>query len=369
MAELVRRLKGEGRPVVDLTWGAPHLPPPPRLLELASRHLNDVGEHSYGPGRGEASLRAAIAADLRAFRSWQVSPDRELLVVPGGKMGAFLALAASLERGDEVLIPEPFWVSYPDLVRMCGGVPVQLPSSPESGFNCTPDQIRRAVGPRTAGMILNSPNNPSGALLTPAHLDAIEEIAPRLKFILSDEVYDRILFDGRAHLSLWDRPSLRARCLLINSFSKTCAVPGWRLGYVLAAPERIERLLDLQLQTATCMPAFLQKALARFLPESGAFVEYARTEYQVLRDRFCEAASGIPGLSVFPPGGAFYALISSRACPDGDQFARRLLEECLIGTVPGSAYGESTRGWVRMCFARPEADLDEAVNRLRGWRP
>lgn len=362
LAETVRKMKSVGRRVIDLTWGAPHLNPDPRIVDAAHKAMRD-GHNGYTHSRGIPEIRRAIARHLEEDYGVRYDPEKEILVSSGGKQGIFAALFALIGKGDEVLIPEPSWLSYPDLTRMCDGIPKLVPCPPEKGFHPTVEDLKRYAGKNTRMVIVNSPNNPTGILLKEEFLDALARLAAQNNWIvLSDEVYNALIFDEIPYRTIAQRPGMKEHVLICNSFSKSFAVPGWRLSY-LAGPEKWIGPIDaVQQNLMTCASSVAQAALVVALENRLEINRSSMEVYRECRRIVVEEARHMKTAQLIAPEGGFYGMMDIRKSRRSSEDAmRHLLENFQIATIPGNAYGPSGEGFLRICFAREFAELKEAM--------
>ncbi|MGB4777241.1 aspartate transaminase [Microbacterium sp.] len=367
-AARVRQLKAQGRAILDLTIGEPNFDTPQHVKDAAVAAIA-AGDTKYTPVNGTPELREAIRGALRRAVGIEYA-DSELTVGGGGKQVIFLAFMASLDAGDEVLVPAPYWVSYPDMVRANEGVPVIVPTSAEEGYKLTASALEAAIGRRTTWLVLNSPGNPSGAVYTRPELTAIAEVLRRhpAVSVLSDEIYREISFTGEAAPSLVSvAPDLRHRVLVVNGVSKAYAMTGWRIGYAAGDPALITAINTLQSQTSSCPSSISQAAAVAALSGPQDFVAETVAVYRQRRDAAVSGLAAIDGLQPVEPDGAFYVYVDctgliGRRTPDGDvlendqDIALYLLERAGVAVIQGSAYGWSP--FFRISFA---TDLDTIV--------
>ncbi|WP_198036089.1 pyridoxal phosphate-dependent aminotransferase [Cupriavidus taiwanensis] len=371
---LVDRMRADGHDIVDFTIGEPDLPTPPHIVEAAIAAMVD-GETKYTNSSGTPLLRKAIATKLLRDNGVQYGPEN-IVVGSGGKHIIFHALAVTLNPGDEVIIHSPFWVSYPDMVAVNEGVSVIVTGSEAEDFKLTPDALEAAITPRTKWLILNSPNNPSGAVYSENELKAIGEVLKRHPhvWVMSDEIYEHFVFDGGKHVSLVAAvPELRERSLIVNGASKGYSMTGWRLGYGAAPVSLVNAISKLVSQTTTCPSSISQAAAvvafggSQDAPQSAAKVFAARGQLmaQLLRDA--------PGIRVSEPRGAFYlypsvAGLLGKTTPKGRRLESDVdvvsyfIEEAAVATVDGTAYGLSP--YIRLSFAASEKDIREGCKRI-----
>ncbi len=362
-----RRLEDAGRHVVHLEIGEPDGATPPHVVEAAVRALHD-GHTRYVNPAGLPALRDAIAASL-AWRGVRASAE-SVVVVPGAKPMVFYALLAVLEAGDEVLVPDPGFPIYPSVVRFAGAVPVRYPVDALEGGAVDVERLDTLIGPRTRALVVNLPGNPTGGVASTNALQAIAELALRHDLtVISDEVYGRIRYDGRAD-SIAALPGMLERTVIVDSFSKSYAMTGWRLGFgVLPAP-LVERVTTLVVNGTSCTPPFVQLAGLAALtgPQDAVTAAVARLERR--RDWLVDGLNGLPGVRCPRPDGAFYAFpdvrqVEERAGLSTRQLAARLLEEHGVAVLPGTDFGPGGAGHLRLSFAVSPANLDLALERMR----
>jgi aspartate aminotransferase len=353
-----RRLEAAGRDVVHLEIGEPDGATPPHVIEAGVRALHD-GHTRYVDPAGLPALRAAIAASL-AWRGVR-APAESVVVVPGAKPMLFYALLAVVEPGDEVLVPDPGFPIYASVVRFAGGVPV--------GYRLDAN-LAALVTPRTRALVVNLPGNPTGGVATPAALRALAELALRHDLtVISDEVYGRLRYDGRVD-SIAALPGMLERTVIVDSFSKTYAMTGWRLGFGVVPAPLVERVTMLVVNGTSCTPPFVQLAGLAALtgPQESVAAAVARLERR--RDWLVDGLNGLPGIRCPRPDGAFYAFpdvrkIEERARLSTTQLAARLLEVHGVAVLPGTGFGPGGAGHLRLSFAVAPAVLDLALERIR----
>ena len=367
-------MRARGEEVVDLSLGEPDFATPEHIVEAASRAMRD-GETRYTGPAGSPALRAAVVAKFERENGLRYQAD-EIAVGNGAKQIIFNAMAATLEPGDEVVVPAPYWVSYTDIVTLQGGVPKVVPTRPEDGFVLSAKQLEEAITDRTRWLFLNSPSNPSGAVYSRQDYQALGEVLerhPRV-LVLSDEVYEHICFERASWLSFVTAcPQLRERTLLVNAVSKAYAMTGWRLGYAAGPRELIAALNKMQSQASTCPSSISQAAAVAALNGPQTFVEWANERYSSRGEALVSGLEAIKGLRVVAPAGAFYvfpecsAFIGKRM-PDGKalatdaDLAAYLLESAGVACVPGAAFG--LEPYLRFSFAASRSAIENAVDRL-----
>jgi aspartate aminotransferase len=366
-------LREDGRSVIALSQGEPDFATPPAVVAAGSRAMRK-GHTKYTAVPGIRPLREAIAAKYGRDNGLTYEPD-QISVGCGAKQILFNALIATLDRGDEVVIPTPCWVSYPEMVRLVGGVPVNVACGEEQGFKLDAATLEAAIGPKTKWLMLNSPSNPTGAVYRAGELKAIAEVLRRHPnvWLLSDDIYEKIVYGVEAVPMPAVAPDLKARTLLVNGVSKAYAMTGWRIGYGAGPPELIKAINTIQGQTTSHACSIAQwaatEAIAGDQTAAAEFVE----RFHERRDYLVRRINRISGLSCRAPKGAFYLFVNCEAligtqAPGGrliesdTDFAMFLLEEAGVAVVPGSAFLASP--YIRLSFAASESDLIEAARRI-----
>ena len=369
-----KALRAKGFDVIDLGLGEPDFPTPPHVAEAAHKAAL-AGETLYTAAAGTAALRAAVAEKFRRENGLDYTAD-DITVANGAKQIIFNALMATLNEGDEAVLPAPYFVSYPEMVKLLGGVPVTPICGPDTGFRLTPAALEAAITPRTKWLFLNTPGNPSGAVYSEADLVALGEVLaqhPQV-LILSDEIYEHILFDGRSFTSFGKAcPDLRDRTLIVNGVAKAYAMTGWRVGYAAGPAALLKAMNTVQSQSVTSVAAPMQAAALAALTGPQDCIPTFRAAFERRRDLVVDAVKTIPGLTLPPPEGAFYAYIGcagliGKRTPKGEVLTddaavvSYLLNEGHVGAVPGAAYGLSP--YFRISTATSDAVLTEAIARI-----
>jgi aspartate aminotransferase len=362
-----KALERAGRTIVNLGIGQPDFPTPEHIVEAACKALRD-GHHGYTPANGIPELRAAVAADLVRRHGVEVSPDR-VLVVPGGKVTMFFAIMMFGEPGAEILYPNPGFPIYESVIRFSGATPVPVPLYESAGFSFSAEEVLAKLTPRSRLLIINSPANPTGGIVPQAELDRLVaglERFPQVA-VLSDEIYGEIVYDGARHVSLLGYPSLRDRLILLDGWSKTFAMTGWRLGYgvwpeaLFAAAER------LAINCHSCVNAAAQFAGIAALEGPREPVHRMVAAFAERRAAIVAALGGLPGFRCARPGGAFYVFPNITGTGYGArELQTRLLEEAGVATIAGTSFGEFGEGYLRFSYANSLAAIEEAVERIRG---
>ena len=375
-AQRVRELRAQGQQILDLTVGEPDFDTPEHVKAAAIESI-ERGETKYTPVNGTPQLRAAIAGKL-ARRHGLRYPDGQITVGGGAKQVIFLALAATLNCGDEVIVPAPYWVSYPDMVLANDGTPVVVPCPQTDGFKLTPRRLESALTQSSRWVILNAPNNPTGAAYTTDELRSLADVLlayPRV-LVLTDEIYDEIWYGPEPPRSIAAvEPRLSDRVFLTNGVSKTYAMTGWRIGYGAGPADLVGAVNKLQSQISSCASSVSQAAAAAALGGDQGFVRECVSVYRTRRDLTVKMLADIPGLTCTTPAGGFYLLVGCSALlgrrteagqliRTDEEFARYLLESQRVAVIHGAVYGAP--GYFRVSFATSSAVLTEGCERIAG---
>ncbi len=369
-----KALRAKGFDVIDLGLGEPDFPTPPHIAEAAHKAAL-AGETLYTASAGTPALRAAVAEKFRRENGLDYTAD-EIVVANGAKQIIFNALMATVNEGDEAVLPAPYFVSYPEMVKLFGGVPVTPVCGADTGFRLTPEVLEAAITPRTKWLFLNMPGNPSGAVYSKDQLEALGAVLARHPqvLILSDEIYEHILFDGRSFVSFGAAcPELRDRTLIVNGVAKAYAMTGWRVGYAAGPAPLLKAMSTVQSQSVTSVAAPMQAAALAALTGPQDCIPRFREAFERRRDLVVAGVAKIPGLSLPPPDGAFYAYIGcegliGKVTPEGKTLTTDtdvsdyLLNHAHVGSVPGAAYGVSP--FFRISTATADAVLTEALSRI-----
>jgi len=370
-----RELRAAGRDIVGLTSGEPDFDTPPNVCEAVVRAMA-ASKTKYTDVGGTPELKAAISAKFKRDNGLDYGPN-ELIVGTGGKQIIFNALMCTVDSGDEVIVPAPYWVSYPDIALLADGTPVIVACRPEDGFKLRAEDLERAITPRTRWLVLNAPNNPSGATYTRDELRALADVLLRHPqvWVMSDDMYEHILYDGREFATIAQvEPALKERTLTINGVSKAYAMTGWRIGYGGAPAALVKAMTKLQSQSTSNASSISQAAAVEALNGPQDFIAERTRIFQQRRDRVVAELNRIPGVRCHSPEGAFYAYPScagviGRKTPAGQQlasdadFVLYLLEAQNLALLQGEAYGLSP--FFRISFATSMERLDEGLRRLR----
>jgi aspartate aminotransferase len=365
-----RQLRAAGVEVFDFSLGEPDFPTPAHVC-AAAYAATQAGHTHYTPASGTVEARAAVAQWYGKFHGLKVTPE-QVILSNGAKHSIHNALAATLNPGDEAVIPAPYWVSYSDNVQMCGATPVIVPTALETGFKMTPAQLRAALTPRTRLVMLNSPNNPTGTVYTRTELEALADVILATgAAVLSDEIYEQLTYgDAKPTCFATLRPGLFERTITVSGASKSYAMTGWRMGWAVAPAAAVAAMGNVQSQETSCPSSVSQQALIAALTGPQECVAEMRAEFQARRDLVFARLRDLPGLKFRVPEGAFYAFFDvsahfSNGITDDVAFCRAALESAHVNVVPGSAFGAP--GYVRMSYAASRAQLEGGLRALAKW--
>lgn len=364
----VRRLQAEGRQVVSLMRGQPDTPTAGPIVEAAQKALRE-GRTGYPDNQGEPGLRRAVARKLARDNGLSYDAEREILITDGATLGIATALAALLQPGDEVLLPDPIYDAYHSPIALWGGRAVGVRTTIRDGrFTLDRDALEASRTPRSRVLLLNSPWNPVGTVFSREELAGIVAFAEAHDLtVLSDEIYEALVYDGRTHVSpaaLSDQA--RARSILTNSLSKTYAMTGWRVGYCAGPAEVIGAMLLVLQQSSRGPATFVQDAAAAALEGPQESVDLMRAEYQARRDLVIDRLSGIPHVAVLRPEGGLFVMLDVRGLGrPSDEVRRRLLHDAGVVVIHGAAYGPGGEGMLRVSFAAGGEALERGLDRLR----
>lgn len=367
IAAKAQELQKKGIDVISLSAGEPDFDTPSYIKQAAIDALNK-GITKYTPATGTLAIREAVVRKLQRDQHLQYTPD-QIIVSGGAKHSIFNIIFALVNPGEEVLIPAPFWLSYPSMVNYVGGVSVIIPTDETTEFKLTPDVLRRSITPKTKILILNSPSNPTGAVYTKEELEALARVLkehPRV-VVLSDEIYEKLIFDGGKHYSIASLDAeIAQRTIIVNGHSKAYAMTGWRLGYA-ACPKEVAKAIGAFQSHSTSNPtSFAQAGGTVALDQGDADAAKMCAVYEKRRDLFYKRIAAVPGLKPFRPQGAFYLFVNIRESGlSSADLSQKLLEEAHVAVVPGEPFGSGDH--IRMSFATSEAKLEEAANRLDKW--
>jgi len=360
-------LEARGRHIIHMEIGQPDFKTPQNIIEAAYRAMNG-GYTGYTPTPGLLQARRAIA-EYAAEHKHIATSEEEVVIVPGGKPVMFFTMLMLVDPGDEVIYPNPSFPIYESCINFAGGAPVPLRLSAKNDFRLDIDEFKRLISPKTKLVIINSPSNPTGGVFTREDVLAIADVLqdrPDI-FILSDEIYDRLIFEGEA-FSIASLPGFKDRTVILDGFSKTYAMTGWRLGYAILHPELAAHMSMLMVNSNSCAAAFSQMAAIEALTGPQDAVDAMRAAFMERRGVLVEALNAIDGIRCRLPKGAFYAFpdISAFGLPS-EEFAARLLEEAGVAAAHGTAFGAFGEGYLRLSYATSIENIKIAVERIAGF--
>lgn len=363
-----KELKASGEDVCGFGAGEPDFDTPGFIKEACIEALLS-GKTKYVPTAGIPELREALAAKYRTRYGLDEVTASQIVVSPGGKYSCYLAILATCQPGEEVIVPAPYWVSYPEMVKLAGATPVPVSTSRSDGFKLTPDALRSAINEKTRLVILNSPSNPTGAVYSRAEMEAVVDVAIKAGiYILSDEIYEDLLYGGAEHFTPGQlRPEARELTLIASGFSKSFSMTGWRLGTLVAPLDIARAVADLQSQTTSNATSFAQfgaLAALRETEKAANAIAEMRGQFDKRRRGIIDALNSMTGLDCPEAQGAFYVFPDVSALGlDSETFTARLLEREKVAVVPGSAFGEDN--CVRLSYAIAQATIDKGLERMR----
>ncbi len=358
-----KALEARGRSVVHLELGEPDFDTPSNVIQAANSAMEEGYTH-YCASAGLVELREAIADHVGQTRSVNIDPDW-VVVTPGAKPIMFFLILALVEEGDEVIYPNPGFPIYESMIRFCGGTPVPLPLLEEFEFRFDPEQLESKVSSKTKLIIINSPQNPTGGLLTENDLATVADLATRHDItVLADEIYSCIIYEGE-HRSITSIPGMMDRTVILDGFSKTFAMTGWRLGYGIMRPELQTHISKLVTNSVSCTAPFAQRAGLEALANAGGATASMVAEFRKRRDFLVEALNRIPGMSCLYPPGAFYVFPNVRSFgKSSDEIADYLLQEAGVALLSGTAFGAFGEGYLRLSYATSMENLAEGSQRI-----
>jgi aspartate aminotransferase len=365
-AARARALEAQGKDIVHLEIGEPDFDTPVNAREAAKRAL-DAGATHYAPFAGIPELREAIAEDATKRKHFDVTPDRVFVTV-GGKGVMVYAILALVDPGDEVIVPDPGYPIYESLTRFVGATPVAIPIRQENDFRLDVEELAQLITRRTRLIVINSPANPTGGVLTRQDLERIADLAKKHDLmVLADEIYGRILYDGMEHVSIASLPGMAQRTIVLDGFSKTFAMTGWRLGYAIVPKELAPTYGTLIINTISCAPTFVQLGAVEALKGPQDPIDLMVDEFKVRRDLIVDGLNRIPGIKCLKPHGAFYVFPDiSGTGVTGAQLADKLLHEAGVCVLAGTAFGDVGTDHIRISYANSRENLIEALTRIHG---
>jgi len=360
-----KAMQAEGIDVYAFSAGEPDFDTPAHIVAAAQQALAD-GKTRYGPAAGEMALRKAIAKKLRTENGLDYQAEN-IAVTNGGKQSLYNLIEATIEAGDEVIIPTPYWVSYPEMVRLAGGTPVFCKAEADNQYKVTPEQLAAAITPNTKLFVLNSPSNPTGTVYTPAEIRALAEVIVDADiYVVSDEIYEKILYDDAEHLSIGSiGPEILARTFTSSGFAKAFAMTGWRVGYLAGPTDVIKAVATIQGHSTSNVCTFAQYGAIAALesPESPAAIAKMLEAFAARRRYMCDRVAQISKLSAFEPQGAFYLYINiAKTGLTSLEFCDRLLDDYHVAAIPGIAFG--TDDCIRLSYATDLKSIEAGLDRL-----
>ncbi len=363
IAAKAKAMKAEGIDVCSFSAGEPDFDTPTHIKAAAKKAL-DEGKTKYGPAAGEPKLREAIAHKLKTDNGLDYKSEN-VIVTNGGKHSLFNLMLALIESGDEVIIPAPYWLSYPEMVTIAGGKPVIVNTDVVSGYKITPEQLRSSITPQTKLFVLNSPSNPTGMVYTPDEIKALAEVVVDTDIlVVSDEIYEKILYDGAEHVSIGSLgEEIFARTLISSGFAKAYSMTGWRIGYLAGPKEVIQAASTIQGHSTSNVCTFAQYGAIAALEGSQDCVEEMRLAFAKRRQVMLERLNAIPGLNCPQPDGAFYMFPDiSKTKLKSLEFCNALLEKEQVAVIPGIAFGADDN--IRLSYATDMATIEKGMDRL-----
>lgn len=363
IAAKAKAMKAEGIDICSFSAGEPDFDTPAHIKAAAEKALEE-GKTRYGPAAGELKLREAIARKLRDQNGLCYEAEN-VIVTNGGKQSLFNMMLALIDDGDEVIIPAPYWLSYPEIVKLAGGTPVIVPTDVSTGYKITPEQLRLSITPQTKLFILNSPSNPTGMVYTPAEIKALAEVVVEQDIlVVSDEIYEKILYDGAEHLSIGAvGAEVFNRTMISSGFAKAFSMTGWRVGYLAGPVEIIKAVTTIQGHSTSNVCTFAQYGAIAALEGSQDCVEQMRLAFAERREVMFERLNAIPGLNCPKPQGAFYMFPNiSQTGLKSLAFCDALLENSQVAVIPGIAFGADD--CIRLSYATDMVSIEKGMDRL-----
>ncbi len=360
-----KALEAQGKHIIHMGIGQPDFPTPAHIVEAACKALKD-GHHGYTPAGGIPELREAVAADIAKYRGVEVDPDT-VLIAPGGKAILFYTALMFGEEGTEVIYPDPGFLSYKSVITFSGATPIPLHYREESGFSFSAEELLSLITPRTRLIILNSPANPTGSVVPRKEIELLVEglVEYPQVAVLSDEIYSRMLYDGHEHVSLLEFDDIRNRVILLDGWSKTYAMTGWRLGYGVFPPKLFEYVERLAINCHSCVSTASQYAGIAALTGPQDDVDRMVTAFDERRRRLVAGLNELPGFSCREPGGAFYAFPNISGTGMGSkEIEEKILNEAGVATVAGTSFGRYGEGFLRFSYATGLENIEAALQRI-----
>ncbi len=372
LTALAKKMKAEGIDVVSLTAGEPDFPTPQHIKQAAVKAIEE-NFTKYTVNAGIPELRKTIAEKLKRDNNVEVDPS-QILVSNGAKHSIFNALQAICNKGDEVIIPAPYWVSYPEMVKLVDAIPVILKTTEKTDFKITAVQFKKTITKKTKALILCSPSNPTGSVYSQEELESLAEVVKKTGiFVIADEIYEKVIYDGMKHFSLASIKEIKNQIITVNGVSKAYSMTGWRIGFLAAAKEIVDATDKVQSQVTSAPNSIAQKAAYAAFAGSDDEVKKMTAEFQKRRDYIYNAMTSIPGVTSSFPKGAFYLFpnvgsffgksFNGTKIKNCDDLAQYLIKEGQVVTVPGSGFGAKNN--IRLSYACSMQDLEKAVSRIK----
>ena len=360
----IMRIADEEKSVISLGVGEPDFPTPSHIIDFANKKLEQGYTH-YSSPVGRMETRKAIANKLKGDNNISVGPD-EIIVTSGSQEALFLATMTLIDPGEKVIVPDPGFLTYIPMIESLNGIPVPIPLREENGFELDPDELEKLIDSRTKVILINSPSNPTGGILKKETLEKLADIAIRHDLIIfSDEAYEKITYDNKKHISIGSLNGMKDRVITFQSFSKTYAMPGWRIGYAAGSKDLIQAMTRLHMYVGLCAPTISQIAAEEALQGDQKSVREMRIEYDRRRKLIIKRLKEIPRISCLEPEGAFYAFLNiAELKMKSTEVAKLFVEKAKVLTVPGTEFGRYGEGYIRMSYATAYEKIEEALNRI-----
>jgi aspartate aminotransferase len=360
-----KAMEAQGRDMVHLEIGEPDFDTPPNIIKAAINALKSGFTH-YGPSAGLPDARRVFAEHITKDRGVEVKPEN-IVITPGAKPILFFSILALVDRGDEVIYPNPGFPIYESVINFVGGKSVPIPLREEKGFSFDVDELRTLVNEKTKLIIINSPQNPTGGMLTKKDMKVVAELADRFNaWILSDEVYSKIIYEGK-HVSIYDFPEVKERTILLEGHSKTYAMTGWRLGYGIMPPKLAEAVARLQTNSNSCTASFTQMAGIEALTGSQAKSRKMVREFKARRDLIVDGLNAISGFKCLKPKGSFYVFPNITGTgKKSKELETYLLEKAGVAGLSGTSFGKYGEGYLRFSYANSQENIKKALDKIRG---
>ena len=362
--EVTRREKA-GEKIIHLNIGRPDFDTPQHIKDAAKKALDEKKVH-YSSNYGIPQLRDALANKLQQENKMSYDPATEIIVTVGGNEAVFMAMMGLLNFGDEVLIPDPCWLNYFYCVQMAGAVPISVPAKQEHQFTPRIEDFRSRITDKTKMIVINTPNNPTGAVYGAESLEELARLAEEKDlYVLSDEIYEKMVYDGNRHVSFGSLPGMKERTITVNGFSKNYSMTGWRLGFVAASPDAVSAMVRIHQYVTICATSFAQWGAVAALTGPQDDVKHMIAEFDRRGALVSSALQEMPGIQVSKPAGAFYIFPSIKETGKSSQeMAEYLLDEAKIAVVPGHVFGDFGEGYIRLSYANSYENLEMAMSRM-----